>query len=186
MRKKSNVSDSILNSAYALFGEYGFSAVSVKKICEHADIAYGTFYNYFVSKDELLHYYIKNEFQKVQQQLDRILTKPLIVEQLLEIYRIYVEIVYTLGADVMRHYFEHSSVTLTDTLMSSPDVIGNLLSTLIKKAQIAGEISFSGQPLELYRYSSYLMVGLYFSWCRNPEQFDLYSESDHALRLLFR
>lgn len=45
----------IMEAALELFGSYGYHATSVSKIAKAADISKGLMYNYFDSKEDLLH-----------------------------------------------------------------------------------------------------------------------------------
>jgi AcrR family transcriptional regulator len=53
-RKKQETRQSLLAAAMALFEEKGYDATPVEEITERADVAKGTFFNYFPSKDALL------------------------------------------------------------------------------------------------------------------------------------
>lgn len=46
--------DDILNETLKLISNEGFQAVTIAKILDNAKVGYGTLYNYFKSKDELL------------------------------------------------------------------------------------------------------------------------------------
>lgn len=53
-RRRADTEDRILRAALDLFSRRGFAAVAVEEITEAADIAKGTFFNYFPSKDAVL------------------------------------------------------------------------------------------------------------------------------------
>ncbi|HSJ23757.1 MAG TPA: TetR/AcrR family transcriptional regulator [Longimicrobiales bacterium] len=53
-RKKLEVEQRIRSAALELFREKGYDATSVEEIAERADVAKGTFFNYFPRKDALL------------------------------------------------------------------------------------------------------------------------------------
>jgi TetR/AcrR family transcriptional regulator, cholesterol catabolism regulator len=53
-RKKLETRQSLLAAAMALFDEKGYDATPVEEITERADVAKGTFFNYFPSKEALL------------------------------------------------------------------------------------------------------------------------------------
>jgi AcrR family transcriptional regulator len=53
-RKRLEIRDRILQTAVSLFEEKGYEAATVTEIARHADIAYGTFFNHFPSKLDLL------------------------------------------------------------------------------------------------------------------------------------
>lgn len=43
----------LLRAAYRLMSRKGVDATSIQEITDHADVGFGTFYNYFASKDDL-------------------------------------------------------------------------------------------------------------------------------------
>jgi AcrR family transcriptional regulator len=53
-RKKATRRDALIDAASALFSAQGFDAVSVSEIAQAADLATGTFYNYFPTKAAVL------------------------------------------------------------------------------------------------------------------------------------
>ncbi|MGB1225276.1 MAG: TetR/AcrR family transcriptional regulator [Mycobacterium sp.] len=53
-RRRLEVSGRVLDAAESLFVAKGFDETSVAEICEAADVAYGTFFNHFPAKSDLL------------------------------------------------------------------------------------------------------------------------------------
>jgi AcrR family transcriptional regulator len=53
-RKKEETRQRLLSVSLELFHEQGYSATTVEDITERADVAKGTFFNYFPSKEALL------------------------------------------------------------------------------------------------------------------------------------
>jgi AcrR family transcriptional regulator len=53
-RRKLETRRGLLEAALALFREKGYNETTVEEITERADVAKGTFFNYFPSKEELL------------------------------------------------------------------------------------------------------------------------------------
>jgi AcrR family transcriptional regulator len=53
-RKKQETRQALLHAALSLFREKGYDATTVEEITEQADVAKGTFFNYFSSKEALL------------------------------------------------------------------------------------------------------------------------------------
>jgi len=53
-RRKARTRSALLAAGQRLFGEHGFDATTVAEIAQGADVAIGSFYNYFDTKDELL------------------------------------------------------------------------------------------------------------------------------------
>ena len=55
-RKKEETKRKIFEAAVKLFTDKGFSATTVDEIAEAADVAKGTFFNYFPRKEAIVHY----------------------------------------------------------------------------------------------------------------------------------
>ena len=53
-RRKARTRQRLMEAGEALFRDHGFDAVTVEEVAEVADVAKGTFFNYFESKETLL------------------------------------------------------------------------------------------------------------------------------------
>jgi len=82
-RRRSAVRDRILEAARVLFEEHGYDETKVSDICERADLAYGTFFNHFGEKRELLRSLAEEAVRKVQQDLEALAERPGSIEDLL-------------------------------------------------------------------------------------------------------
>ena len=54
MGRTSDTREQLINSAIELMYQRGYTAVSVKEVCEHADVNKGSFYYFFPSKRDLI------------------------------------------------------------------------------------------------------------------------------------
>lgn len=73
-RKKLAVRESLYDVALELFRSRGYEATTVREICEGADVAKGTFFNYFPSKEHVLvdfHDRLKSELLDRIERLDQ-------------------------------------------------------------------------------------------------------------------
>jgi AcrR family transcriptional regulator len=55
-RKKEETKDRIFKAAFALFKRQGVEATTIDEICAKADVAKGTFFNYFPPKEAVFGY----------------------------------------------------------------------------------------------------------------------------------
>src|SRR5689334_24445804 len=55
-RKKEETKERIFKAAFALFKHKGVEATTIEEICEKADVAKGTFFNYFPHKEAVFGY----------------------------------------------------------------------------------------------------------------------------------
>ncbi|MDD2960356.1 MAG: TetR/AcrR family transcriptional regulator [Lachnospiraceae bacterium] len=71
-QKKLLARNKIMEAAVSQFGSQGFQLTSVADIMRAADMGLGTFYNYFASKDELLHCLLDGLAVRLRQHLQRL------------------------------------------------------------------------------------------------------------------
>ncbi len=74
-QKKLLAKNKIMETAIELFISQGFQATSVADIMKSAHMGLGTFYNYFESKEELLHCLLDNLAIKLRQRLEELLAQ---------------------------------------------------------------------------------------------------------------
>jgi AcrR family transcriptional regulator len=65
-RKKEETKQKIISIAVNLFREHSFEATTMEQIAEEVDIAKGTLYNYFSSKEAILSEYVQRSFKEQQ------------------------------------------------------------------------------------------------------------------------
>lgn len=63
-RKKEETHSRIIAGAVGLFKQYGLEAVTMEQIAETVDIAKGTLYNYYPSKEAIINAFIQHTFQE--------------------------------------------------------------------------------------------------------------------------
>jgi AcrR family transcriptional regulator len=86
-RRRLELRQRVLESGRELFEERGYDETKVAEICERADVAYGTFFNHFPTKLDLLRALAAGSVQEVAEGLEE-LTKQggSINEQLIELF----------------------------------------------------------------------------------------------------
>lgn len=65
-RKREETQQKIIQTALLLFNRYGLEAVTMEKIAEEVDIAKGTLYNHFSSKDAIIAGFLQRTFSERQ------------------------------------------------------------------------------------------------------------------------
>ena len=69
-RRRLEVRARVLEAAVELFEERGYDATTVANICERADIAYGTFFNHFPEKRDVLRMLADRAVETVEENLE--------------------------------------------------------------------------------------------------------------------
>ena len=86
-RKKEETRHRIFHAAIGLFRERGFEQTTVDDITEKADVAKGTFFNYFPRKDAVLAYLSENRLLAIEENAGTILAEDRPVrDKLLDLY----------------------------------------------------------------------------------------------------
>src|SRR5215510_2716339 len=75
-RKKEATKERIFKAAFALFKRQGVEATTVDEICEKADVAKGTFFNYFPRKEAVFGYLAEEWFAQAETEYAAIVAKP--------------------------------------------------------------------------------------------------------------
>jgi len=75
-RKKEETKERIVKAAFALFKQRGVEATTVEEICEKADVAKGTFFNYFPHKEAVFGYLAEDWFAQAEAESEAILARP--------------------------------------------------------------------------------------------------------------
>jgi AcrR family transcriptional regulator len=74
-RKKEETKGRILEAAFDLFRKHGVEATTVEQICEKADVAKGTFFNYFPHKEAVFGYLSQTWVAEAEEKIGEILAK---------------------------------------------------------------------------------------------------------------
>jgi AcrR family transcriptional regulator len=72
-RKKEETKERILDASFGLFRKQGFEATTVEEICERADVAKGTFFNYFPHKEAVFSYLSESWVADAEEQVGEML-----------------------------------------------------------------------------------------------------------------
>lgn len=79
-RRRLELRERILEDAQALFEEQGYDETKVSEICERADIAYGTFFNHFPEKRDVLRQLADRAVGRIAESLEELVKQPGTIE----------------------------------------------------------------------------------------------------------
>lgn len=172
-RKKERTRQEIYQAAMKLFVARGFAAVTVEDICQAADVARGTFFLHFPTKDALLLEY----GAQATAELHGILNDSPAEKAVNTLYKI----VHFLAERALRHAdivrlvvreVMNRPTTLATATEQSRDLM-HLLASVVRRGQAAGELRPGIEP----RLAAGIITAAYFAivseWVRCGGQFDL-------------
>ena len=139
-RKKQETRQGLLDAALALFRENGYDETAVEEITDRADVAKGTFFNYFPSKEALLRELTVWQFSQLRDALDVSQGAP---ESPLSRIKLLMRFLYEQTVSDW-HLFQRAFATRLGKPPHPPHQakrrLSGLLSELVREAQACGEL----------------------------------------------
>lgn len=180
-RKKRETRQSLISEALRLFGEYGYEATAVKDITDAADVAKGTFFNYFETKEAILPAIAAQRLEQLEHELTPAQGAPASpVARIKLALRLVAEdplcerqLVQHLFAAIMHHREMKPGHTLRD-----------LLAEQVRQGQAAGEIRDSLDPVHLALVIRSLFFQQLVMWHRGHRPAPLPALIDASVDLL--
>ena len=176
--------EKIISAAIALIEEQGADCITVRRVCEKADIATGTFYYHFRNKDDLMMHFVRGlSFETVE------LTAPTsdIAGRIAELYMLLIRQYMSLGIAFMRSFYTSGNQALR-TYMGEIDrkfAAGTVMARCeqeFDKAQAEGCIT---QNTDIHQMSAdicTIVKGCIFEWCLSEGKMDIEAAVQRMLK----
>lgn len=182
-RKKDETRQRIFREAIRLFRERGFEATTVDEITERADVARGTFFNYFPKKEAVLAYLSEQRLIDAEADAGAILAAQQPArEKLLAIY--------AGAASAYEEEKELSQFVLPELLrraFTPVEEIGprwdSIIVQVFEQGQKSGELRADVDPQRAVALLTSSYYALLFMWVHCPEQMNLDLQAELRIRL---
>ncbi|MBI2072279.1 MAG: TetR/AcrR family transcriptional regulator [Gemmatimonadetes bacterium] len=182
-RKKEETKERIFQTAVKLFRDKGFEATTIDDITERADVAKGTFFNYFPRKEAVLGYLLEVRMTEAVENAEATLAERRPArDKLMALY-----------ADVCAGYEEDRELSWFILMESmkrafafSEDVFSrwyNLTVGVIQQGQASGELRANVDPTRAERVLHSTFLGTLFMWLKCPEAGDLNLQAELEERM---
>ena len=182
-RKKERTRQEIYRAAMELFIARGFDAVTVEDICTAADVARGTFFLHFQTKDALLLEYGAEATRELESILSghqggAIAALRKILTSLAERATRHAAIVQLLARELLAR-----PTALADATVQTQD-LNHLLTALVQQGQQEKELRRDADP----RLAAAIITATYFAivgeWARRGGKFDLANALQQSLEIV--
>ena len=168
-RKKEETKERIFKAALKLFKQKGFDATTVDEIAERADIAKGTFFNYFPRKEAVFGYLSETWVEEAEQKLETIMSTPgLAGERIRDVFvdlAAFYEEDRELAKWVAREWL-HREQTGTDSLCERWDRLG---TDVVRYLQRTGEFRADVPAETVANVLASVHEGAVMRWLSAPE-----------------
>jgi AcrR family transcriptional regulator len=186
-RKKAATKERLYLKAVALFRKHGFAATTVDDIAAAAEVSKGTFFNYFPSKEAVLHYFGERQAEVVGAEMTTVLQDSRLNtrQKLTRLFRTLAKNVEA-ERDVTR--------VVVFEVMKSPTELARepyralfkqTVAALVADGQRQGEVRAGLDP----ELASIALVGVYFQqifeWCAAEPPYPLGKRLDQMLAVLW-
>lgn len=182
-RKRLLTADRLVDTAFTLFAEHGYAAVTMEQIAEAADVAKGTLYNHFPVKEALVRHRLHAELASQLPALFAALPTNAGCETRLRAF-LHGAAAHAAGArDYLPHYIHYRlSQPLADLRGKERSGLDRVFGDLLAAGQAAGEID-AGRPVtQLADNLQFLHLATLLRWLAAPES-DLAAAFDDMLDL---
>lgn len=176
--------EAILRAAVDLIGSIGADAVTVRKVCEKADVSIGTFYHYFSDKNDLMMAFVREEsFDGFD------LQTPLtdIAGRITELYMHLIDKYQELGRDFMKRFYTTDNQALSAYLDEENGCFAPGTVMARSEKEMRDAIVHGILPPDLNVHQTAMDVctivkGCVFEWCLTEERMDVQSTLSRILQ----
>jgi AcrR family transcriptional regulator len=189
-RKRAETRDRILEAALGLIGERGFDNVTVEMITERADVAKGTFFNYFAGKEAVIEDFFQSQMERATEAIT-LSTEPGLE---MRIWDFIVKVVHVVAeSDTRTKNLTRALLALALTNEEVRAACHRVTERgceegrhLIQQAQQAGELRNDISADELSRHIMSGYFGVLRDWaCDLTKSDDVHQELDKRMKLIY-
>ncbi len=172
----------IFEVALALMEEIGYEKMTIRRICEEANISIGKFYHYFSSKQELLRFFYDEADKDYADQCAENLTGKDIRTQIVDFYTWYGEYLEGFGVEFVTNFFSNQNPAMNTHIYNNP-IIAITDDLLFRAVQNGYKLRGDGTVRDLSCDLCTIVKGAIFDWCVRHGEFSL---KDYVHSLLSR
>ncbi len=186
LRRKMEVRRRIYESAITLFRRQGYESTTIQDICDIADIAKQTFFNYFPSKEHVLAEYHSQLIRSIFEQISQVSSSSQ-GEAIISAMRIFAagaEKSVSLSRTILRHVFSSDVLELVD--QKNEKKIFLWFHKRLRAAIQSGEFASGLNSRLLTAVVMSVLSSTVQEWIVSAEGFDLQEELVRRTRFLLR
>ncbi|NGY85986.1 TetR/AcrR family transcriptional regulator [Bacillus megaterium] len=187
---KEETKNAFKKRAISLFQQQGYQKTTVSQITHEAGVAKGTFFNYFKTKEEVLHYLGINFTNRISYKLEQLLqTEESTVAIVKQLFLLLAQSNEEANPHLIRSWF-HIAITNSSFQQSEILQIGKMrahFTKVFQTGQDRGELIVDIPAEEMASIAILNFFGTLLYWCTNqPDSATLQERIDKSVTLLFR
>jgi AcrR family transcriptional regulator len=184
-RKKEETQNRIISTAVELFHRHGLEAVTMEQIAAEVDIAKGTLYNHFASKEAIIAAFMQRSFR--ESQAARVAQLRGLADTRARLELVFVQLVE--GVQRNQEIFEAflvyrmKQVLSFDPIQTDGSGLNNLVHELIVLGQAGGDLRADLPEDMLSGLFEYALIATVKPFYNNPATFDAHAAIEHGIDL---
>ncbi|WP_346099022.1 TetR/AcrR family transcriptional regulator [Streptomyces olivaceiscleroticus] len=183
-RKKLKVKERVYSSALALFTERGYDRTSIDEIAEHADVARGTFFNYFQRKEDLVGAWGEQRRNKLRERLE------VPMQSAEGSVAVRLERCMTALGDINEEEREITGAMLSAWVKAGRPLLeepfaAEIFASIVKSGLACGEVSPDVDPERVGNLLRDVYLGTLYRWTRTQQRKGALHEELNAVLQLF-
>ncbi|CAM3321516.1 MULTISPECIES: TetR/AcrR family transcriptional regulator [Brevibacillus] len=185
-RKKRETREKIFNAAIKLFKSHGFEGTTIDMISEEADVARGTIFLHFTSKEAILANWGYERLHEIEERRDEWDIDDDCKAKVLRIYKIMNEVTIT-NFDFIKVVVE-SSMKHRKVLESEKNMyfeLRQLFADLIEDAQDKGQLKAKFNPLVAANMLENIYYNALYDWVRSEGAWALEEIMEEKVSIVF-
>ena len=167
--------EKVIAAAIALIEEHGADSITVRRVCEKADIATGTFYYHFQNKDDLMMHFVRGlSFETVE------LMAPAsdIAGRIAELYMHLIRQYMSLGTFFMRSFYTPDNRALRNYMgeIDGRFAEGTVMARCEQELAMAQVDGCIPQNTDIHQMSAdicTMVKGCIFEWCLSEGEMEI-------------
>ena len=176
--KSAQTRQAIISAARTLLQKSEYTELTVRNICQLADVSTGTFYHFFQSKDDLLSVFLHQSAKGSPDRSNEIG----LLEYIIECYMDVVDQYYELGLGFASHFFNAKNQAFNTYTRRPGGFAVDLYAVKLVQARAKGYVC-SDIPIDtILQDIQVIVVGNMFEWCVVNGRFDLKADLARLLR----
>lgn len=184
-RKKQDMKNSIFKKAIYLFRTKGFDETNVEEITEALDISRATFFNYFSSKDKILHELAQRTVQLYKDLLEEKLLSDMtteealssVMEQVVGNLKEYRSLFRDVFLEMMR-----SQIGFFEESKAEQSTINDIMAKVIRRGQERGELR-NENPHLLAEMLAGISTNILLNWFHTQESYSVEDRLKRAIHV---
>ncbi len=184
-RKKEETKERIVQAAFALFRKRGVAATTVEEICERADVAKGTFFNYFPRKEAVFGSLSEQWVADAEEKVGEVLAKGLPAwEKVRDVFLEFASF-YEEDRDVSKHMLLEWTRCMHDPADTVSRRWDDLGVHVVRQLQAKGELRRDVPPERVHHVLADVYHSTIMRWLESPQPpFPLKDELRQRLTLV--